>query len=44
MRGRPRFGWMSFVKVVLASRGMTVGAAPNESVKDGKEWRAPVNM
>ena len=31
MLGRPRFGWMDGVKMVLGSRGMTVEAA--------RQWR-----
>ena len=39
--GRPKFGWMDVVKLVLGSRGMTVAATRN---KDRKEWRALVHM
>ena len=37
--GRPRFGWMDGVKVVLVNKGMTVEAAL-QCEKDRKEWRA----
>ena len=43
VRGRPRLGWMSGVKVALGNRGMTVEAA-RQCAKDQKEWRALVHM
>ena len=43
VRGRPRLGWMSGVKVSLGNRGMTVEAA-RQCAKDRKEWRALVHM
>ena len=38
VRGRPRFGCMDGVNVVLGNRGMTVEASYR------KEWRALVHM
>ena len=38
---KPRFGWRDSVKVVLCSRGMTVGAA-RQYAKDRKLWRSLV--
>ena len=43
VRGRPRLGWMDYVKVALGNRGMTVEAA-QQCAKDRKEWRALVHM
>ena len=43
VRGRPRLGWMDYVKVVLGNRGMTVEAAP-QCAKDQKECRAKLHM
>ena len=39
VRGRPRFGWMDFVKVALSNRGMTVEAA-QQCAKDMQQLRA----
>ena len=43
VRGRPRVGWMDFVKVALGNIGMTVEAA-RQCAKDRKAWRALVHM
>ena len=43
VRGRPRLGRMSGVKVALGNRGMTVEAA-RQCAKDRKAWRALVHM
>ena len=43
VRGRPRFGWMEGVKVVLSNRGMTMEAA-RRCARDRNEWGALVRM
>ena len=43
VRGRPRLGWMDFVKVALGNRGMTEEVA-RQCEKDRKDWRALVHM
>ena len=43
VRGRPRFGWMDWVKVAFGNRGMTAEAA-RQCAKDRKAWRALVDM
>ena len=43
VRGRPRLGWIDGMNMAMGSRGMTLEAG-RQCAKDGKEWRAPVQM
>ena len=43
MRGRPRFGLIEGVEVVLGNRGMTVEVA-RQCARERIEWRARVRM